>query len=416
MKGSTKLKTVSDKKKSHLQKEYEPDYPLQGLDLDLPLSTVLKFSASTRHKYINSLIKEFRNYVKTDKMALKRRIPFADEMKDLRNLYYAPSDQYLFTDEKNNKRWVLGKGSPGSKHVYWSRNNIWKMKTKGGSLHEEILSNSPKLFKTLDRLLDPTIKNKSAFRRLTNSTVQNILSYLQFDKGSGCAFPPFHAKFLADKYLPKEGDGIVVDPCAGWGGRLLGTLLVNRNYHVQYIGCDPEERNREAYEGLTRRAKVWLKNEITGTRDSTIYYQPFEDWIETNNAKKLFGKVDLVMTSPPYFGAENYNPNNPNQSANRYDEYFQWRESFYRTLMKGAFKLLKPGAHFVLNIADVAEAPRLEKDARKLAAEEGFVSNGFFKLAMSMTPTTRKAGNARHVVQVNGKLFKHEPVFVFKKV
>jgi tRNA1(Val) A37 N6-methylase TrmN6 len=242
-----------------------------------------------------------------------------------------------------------------------------------------------------------------------------VLNYLEFQMGSGCAFPPFHAKFLADRYLPKDADGIVVDPCAGWGGRLLGTLLINRRHHVQYIGIDPEERNREAYEGLTRRATVYLKKEITGTRDCTIYYQPFEDWIVSSNARKLYGKVDLVITSPPYFAAENYNPDNPNQSANRYDEYRGWRESFYRTLVKGAFALLKPNGHFILNIADVAEAPRLERDARKLAAEEGFVSDGFFKLAMSMTPTARKAGNARHVVQVNGKLFKQEPVFVFKK-
>ena len=80
--------------------------------------------------------------------------------------------------------------------------------------------------------------------------------------------------------------------------------------------------------------------------------------------------------------------------------------------------MLKPGGVFVLNIADVSEAKKhsLERDARKLAAEEGFVSAGFFKLAMSMTPATRKAGNARHVVTTGGKTFKHEPVFVFRKI
>ena len=408
---SKKSKTASGKKKT-----LAPDYPLQGTKLDVQLADVLLFSTARRNQYIKDLIKAFRREIIKDTMALKRRTSFAVEMRDLRKLYYYPADQYLFMDESNGKRWVLGKGSPGASHVYWSRNHIWKMKTKGGSLSEQITAASPALTKSLDRLFDPVVKSKAVFRKPNKSAIVNAISFLEFDKSSGCAFPPFHAKFLADKYLPKDMDSIVLDPCAGWGGRLLGTLLVNRPNHVQYIGIDPEERNRAAYEGLTRRATVWLKKEITGTRDSSIYYQPFEDWIVSKDAKRLFGKVDLIMTSPPYFGAENYNPGNPNQSANRYDQYRVWREKFYRVLIRGAFKLLKPNGHFVLNIADVAEAPKLERDARKLASEEGFVGDGFFKMALSMTPATRKAGNARHVVKVSGKLFKHEPVFVFKKL
>lgn len=207
----------------------------------------------------------------------------------------------------------------------------------------------------------------------------------------------------------------MVDPCAGWGGRLLGSLLVNRKPRVDYYGIDPEFINAEAYEGLKRRVNIWLKNELTGPRDAKLYYKPFEDWIKTKVAKSLRRKVDLVITSPPYFVAENYNPNNRRQSANRYPEYLQWREGFYRALVKGAYDLLKPNGSFVLNIADVAEAPKLERDARKLAAEAGFVGAGFYKLAMSIGPAQRKAKNARHIVAVNGKQFKYEPVFVFHK-
>ena len=403
------------KSRSLRQVRVKPDYPLHGTELDLPLKVILDLSKEKRLRYIKAVVHEFKKLVKSDTMALKKRTYFAAEMRDLRKLFYAPADQYLFTDDRNGRRWVMGKGSPGSTHVYWSRNHIWKMKTKGGSLQEQILTSSPKLIRSLERFLDPSVSSKESLRNTRYSAVLNIIQFLQYDKSSGCAFPPFHAKFLADKYLPRDTAGLVVDPCAGWGGRLIGTLLVNRPHHVRYIGIDPEERNREAYEGLTRRATIWLKDEIRAPRDSRIFYKPFEDWIATKPAKELYGKVDLVMTSPPYFGAENYNPDNPNQSANRYDQYRIWRERFYRKLIRGAFDLLKPGGHFVLNIADVAEAPSLERDASKMAKEEGFVWAGFFKLAMSMTPTTRKAGNARHVVSVNGKQFKHEPVFVFKK-
>ena len=105
---------------------------------------------------------------------------------------------------------------------------------------------------------------------------------MEVNKHSGTAFPPFHAKFFADKYLPKNSEGIIVDPCAGWGGRLIGSLLVNRAYPVRYYGIDPAIENKEAYDGLKRRVNIWLKKELTGPRDAIISYKPFEDWIASD--------------------------------------------------------------------------------------------------------------------------------------
>lgn len=149
---------------------------------------------------------------------------------------------------------------------------------------------------------------------------------------------------------------------------------------------------------------------MEGKRTARVFAKPFEDWVESKAARRLRGRVDLVMTSPPYFGAENYNPQNKKQSANRYPSYERWREGFYRKLVEGAFSLLKPNGIFVLNIAIVAGAPRLERDARDLAKAAGFESAEFFKLAMSVRPV-----GSRHVVSVDGATFKYEPVFVFRK-
>jgi tRNA1(Val) A37 N6-methylase TrmN6 len=392
-----------------------PDYPLQGTKLDLPLPTVLGFNPPARRNYILRVVKGLRREISKDTMTLKNRVPFAIEMRDLRKLLHSPADQYLYTDDKTFKRNVLGKGSPGSTHTFWSRNQMWKMKTKGGDLAQQITQPSQSLIRSLERLIDPDNSSKAGFRNERQSAIRNILSFLHCDKSSGTAFPPFHAKFLADTFLPKEGDGVVVDPCAGWGGRLLGTLCVSRPGHVHYYGIDPEKPNKPAYEGLERRVNIWLKKELKGTRSARIFYKPFEDWIRSKSAKSLFGKVDLMMTSPPYFSAENYNPANPKQSANRYTQYDLWRELFYRKLFEGAWKLLKPGAVFVLNIAAVTEASRLERDARLLARDCGFESAGFYKMAMSVAPAMRKSGRIRHSVTIDGKLFKHEPVFCFRK-
>jgi tRNA1(Val) A37 N6-methylase TrmN6 len=396
--------------KRNRRRKRRPDYVLQGTEFDLPMETVLGFSSKQRKQYINAVLGALAKTIRANKFSLKPNVSFAKEMRDLRRLLYGAADQYLFIDEKTNKRNVLGKGSPGATHTYWSRSQMWKMKTKAGDLSVEIRKKAPALVRKLTQLLDPKTQSKVGFRK--QNALRSIYTYLQIDKHSGTAFPPLHAKFFADKFLPKDKAGIIVDPCAGWGGRLLGSLLVNRKHRVHYYGVDPEFRNEEAYEGLKRRVNTWLKRELTGPRDAKLFYKPFEDWINTKSARSLMGKADLVITSPPYFVAENYNPKNQRQSANRYPEYLQWRENFYRVLMKGAYGLLKANGHFVLNIADVSEAPRLERDARKLADETGFVGAGFYKLAMTISP---EATNVRHVVIVNGAQFKYEPVFVFRK-
>jgi len=396
-----------------VSKDYELDYPLQGSSLDLPLDEVLSFSPARRQKYILRLFQEFSKSISANEMALKTRVPFQKEMRDLRRLVRYPSDKYLFLDELTYKRNVLGRGSPGGTHTYWSRKMMWQMATTQGNLAEMIRSAEPRLVRKLNKFLDGQNIGKSGFRNRSKTAVQNVLTYLQVETGVGTAFPPFHARFFAEEFLPKTGRGLIVDPCAGWGGRLLGSLCVNRYDPVMYIGIDPEKRNREAYENLYGRVRKYLRNEIAGERHMQIFYRPFEEWIQTAYANRLHGMVDLVLTSPPYFSAEVYNTENAKQSANRYRTYEDWRENFYRVLIQGAYDLLKPGGTFVLNIANVASSNLLEKDARVLAKEVGFSNGGFYKLAMSIVPGTRTG--VRHRVVVDGAEFKHEPCFVFRK-
>lgn len=393
---------------------FEADYPLQGSEFDVVLDDVLLLDAEQREFFLWGVLSGFKAEIQQNSMSLKSNTRFNKEMRDARLVLRLPADSYLFADDATYKRNVLGKGSPGGTHTYWSRKHMWQMATQQGDLRELIENQNDRLVKRLLQVLDPNNDSKEMFRKRGQSAILTILSYLQMDYGVGAAFPPFHAKFLADKFLPKTGRCLIVDPCAGWGGRLFGSLCVNRTSAVKYIGIDPEKRNKEAYLGLLRRLNVYMRDELPGKRTAQFYYRPFEDWIGSKGAEKLFGKADLVITSPPYFSAEQYNTSNENQSASRYRTYDDWRENFYRVLVEGAYSLLKTGGVFVLNIADVASAEMLEKDARALAREAGFENAGFFKLAMSRVPGTH--GKLRHEVQVLGKSFKYEPVFCFKKV
>ena len=389
------------------------DYPLQGTGLDLPIAEILELEKSDRHDYIIDVLKALTKSIQSDEMALKKRVTFQKEIQDYRTLLRRPADSYLLTDDKYFTQNVLAAKSPGSTHAYHSRHNMWKMVTGQGSLEKLISSQDEKIVTQIAKLFDPNNEGKEQFRKDGGMALQVLYSYLQMHYSVGAAFPPFHAKFFADRYLPTEGECLVVDPCAGWGGRLLGTLCVKRKAKVTYIGIDPETRNQEAYETLQGLYNKYLKQDLKAERQSEIFYLPFERWIKSERANTLLGKADLVITSPPYFVAEIYNDKNLDQSAKKYQQYEKWRDSFYKPLVQGAFDLLKPGGIFVLNIANVEKAPTLEKDARALSKEVGFSYKEFFKLAMSPTPGV--GGKSKHKVSVNGTSYKFEPCFIFEK-
>ena len=157
---------------------------------------------------------------------------------------------------------------------------------------------------------------------------------------------------------------------------------------------------------------------MKGTRSAKVYPLPFEDWVASDAAKALYGRVDLVMTSPPDFSQERYDPKSNRQAAGRYRTYAEWRKRFLHPLIQGASRLLKPGGVFVLNIADVAQKGRiyrLEKnsvDHATIAA--GFVLEDTLKLAMPVRPGGQSLA-LRHEIRVDGKRWKYEPVFVFRR-
>ena len=424
------------------------DYMLFGSVWDIPTEDALAFSAEERREYLVSLLTEIQRLMRQKQgVTLKKRVSLGKEMAALRKLVRMPTDpdfnDYLKADDLHTDRNCLATNTPAhSEHTYWAQYAMWRMVTKQGDLRKDVAQavrdakTPPKrsakkrkksLMDRLDELLDGTKTSKAQFRS-AEQALPMLYSYLQTQYNLRTAFPPFHAKFFADRYLPHDRDSIVVDPCAGWGGRLIGTLCVKRAHRVSYFATDPNERLQDAYAGLTRRATIWLKRDIKAPRTARVFPRPFEKWIRTTTARRLFGKTDLVMTSPPYFSAEVYDTS-LKQSARHYDNYEVWREKFYRPLIKGAFDLLRPGGVFVLNVANVQEARGLERDGRRIAKECGFKWHEYFRLFMPKTVGTRKDGAARpttakrstkkkrlaHETWVDSKPYKHEPVMVFKK-
>ncbi len=148
-------------------------------------------------------------------------------------------------------------------------------------------------------------------------------------------FRPSIARFIYERYCFPGGR--VWDPCAGFGGRLLGAWVAG----VHYIGTDVEPRTVDGNLALARMLN-------TGAE---VYCARAEDFSPP--------EADLVFTSPPYFNRERYS-NAENQSWKRHGESLeQWIENFITPVAKNAHGVLRKNGHLILNVADLREGERV---------------------------------------------------------
>lgn len=117
--------------------------------------------------------------------------------------------------------------------------------------------------------------------------------------------------------------GVLFDPCIGWGGRMLGTTA----NCWKYIGCDP---NKETFTNINR-----IVDFLELHKRVELHNIPVEDY-DFANAEK----VDVVLTSPPYFNLEMYN-DDPNQSYNKHNTYEAWRDGWLFPVMQNCLNMLK---------------------------------------------------------------------------
>jgi len=164
-------------------------------------------------------------------------------------------------------------------------------------------------------------------------------------------FRPCFAKALVEALCP-EG-GLVLDPCAGYGGRAVGTLAAGR----RYVGVDPHPKAGGAFDGL--RALVG---------ELGFHNCPFEE-VELGRLK-----ADMVFTSPPYFSVERYS-DDTTQSWVRYSSWEAWIEGFLRPFVVKSKAHLKSGGLFCVNTKDVRIGRRefpIVGELTRLAQEVGF--------------------------------------------
>lgn len=202
-------------------------------------------------------------------------------------------------------------------------------------------------------------------------------------------FRPVVAKQIYDRYCP-EG-AIVLDPCGGWGGRMLGAYCSEK---VRRYDCI--DACSETVYGLKHLRM--LMDRTVGGKEVNVQYGAYED------ADFGDGLYDVVFTSPPYFTKEFYS-NDECQSEYRYgDDYGKWLDGFLQSFVDRSFSHLREGGLFIVNIDNV-----------KMAKKAYAIADDFFGIVCShggfeYVETLWMVHNDRFTGKKAG-----EPLFVFSK-
>jgi len=148
-------------------------------------------------------------------------------------------------------------------------------------------------------------------------------------------FPPYTARDICKMFGVKVGDW-VLDPCAGWGGRMLGISSIGANYYA----CEPAT---QTHAGLLKL--LAFIHQLKPDFRAKVHCLPYED------AELRSNHFDFAITSPPYYDTEHY-ADEPTNSWVRYDSFDSWCGGFYKPFIMKTIDALKPGKTFVVNIGD----------------------------------------------------------------
>ena len=228
-------------------------------------------------------------------------------------------------------------------------------------------------------------------------------------------FEPQISKLIYEHFLPKNKKSIVYDPCSGFGGRLLGSLLSHRDIH--YIGTDINTSLFEpenSYNILGDFVKNHIKEDISFHIDK-ISSDEMDKSVEL---KKNKGKVDMIFTSPPYFSKERYSDDDE-QSYKKYPYYKNWVNKYLHNTFKIGYDSLKKGGICLVNISDVTINKHflpLELDTISTLENIGFK----YQYQIGMVMSKFVGINHKDIInrwwdEENESYSKVQPILVFKK-
>jgi len=148
----------------------------------------------------------------------------------------------------------------------------------------------------------------------------------RINQGAIVFFKSSTAKYIYKKYNAKR----VLDPTAGWGGRMLGAMSLG----IDYVGYDTNVELKKGYDEMTETINKLF--DVQG-KQQMIY----EDCLEAD----FDDNYDLVLTSPPYVNMENY------EHMELFENDDEFYNSFLIPMLNKSFLHLTNEGHMCINIS-----------------------------------------------------------------
>ena len=221
-------------------------------------------------------------------------------------------------------------------------------------------------------------------------------------------FRPVIAKFIYNKYLSyieqeHNRKPIIFDYSGGWGARCLGAMSLNYNY----ICVDPLTASN-----ITELYDFFKSRNLT-TSHCEIWKNVSEDEEVYNYIlNKMKIKVDMCFSSPPYFNLEVYDKTQTEQSYNKYKEYNDWLEYYWKPTCRNCYNILNKDGYFGLVIKDTFNKYNLAHDM--LACIEN--KNNFNYVLIDKYRFKTSQSHLTGKVKTGKKTKTSEIIYIYKKI
>jgi 16S rRNA G966 N2-methylase RsmD len=217
------------------------------------------------------------------------------------------------------------------------------------------------------------------FNRQQHSTPYSseIIRSLSFTNGLGkvTMYRPAIAKKVVEYFDAKT----VLDVCAGWGGRMIGSKSTDLK-NVLYTGIDPCIKT---YQGL---CAICDELKLTGV---ILINKPAEIALLELPENKTF---DIALTSPPYYNLEIYS-DETNQSTSVARDYKSWIDNFLKPVIIGVIKRVKYSCWSVKNFKTDKKYNLLD-DVIKIHEENGWKK---LDIVFTMSNSARPGGSSSDI-------------------
>lgn len=241
---------------------------------------------------------------------------------------------------------------------------------KGGRMSPLELFNSDTDFKR-------AIRKAFCLRGKVNDRIINDICRNEDAAGRVGNFPPLVGKAIIMDLFANRNNLSVLDPCAGFSGRLFACAASGTV--AEYVGID---LSKKTCHGLVESYE-FIKSVGCSMKTSIVC----GDCV--NELRKIDRKFDLIMTSPPFFNVEEYvDVPVPN-------DYQAWLKDFMTPMIHGCYELLKDGGKMAFYIEN-SGINKIQLDFVGISDSAGLKINDPIRFVMNYR-ASRRTKNNKHI-------------------